>query len=341
MNYILGQPYIEINSICNLSCLYCYHEKREKFNLPLDVVCTLVESLKNLGATDIKISGGEPMLHSDFFDILKYIKNCEMKTNVVTNGTHINSNNAELMKELCDQLVISMDSWNENINNKTRPNSYSFVIKSLEALQNVKAKNYYIGVVATKYNSDILPFIDFCKKYDIQGIIFESIHREGKAKEIFEEYFLDYDEYQKYKETTERIKKETTLQIATLPGFGGGCMLTEDIPIIRPRIDYKGDVYLCRSFLDQQMSVGNIYNKDLEEILNSKESEFFIGNLRKRTDECTKCQKCFCRGDICQCGCAAQAYNRTGVIFDVDDLCEWRKRQCIDMVKHTVFGKRA
>ena len=337
MNYILGQPYIEINSMCNLSCLYCYHEERENCRLPLDVICTLVDSLKKLGANDIKISGGEPMLHTDFFEILRYIKKCGLKTNVVTNGTKIDLNSAQLLKELCDQLVISMDSWDESVNNTTRPNSYNLVLKSLESLQKVKAQNYYIGVVATKFNSDIIPFVDFCKKYDIQGIIFESIHREGKAKEIFDGFFLDYNEYQNYKKSTEKIKKETSLNIAPLPGFGGGCMLVEDTPIIRPRIDYKGNVYLCRSFLDSQMSVGNIYEKGLSEILNSNKSEIFIYELRKRADSCSKCKKCFCKGDICQCGCAAQAYNRTGTIFDFDDLCEWRKKQYIDLVRSTML----
>lgn len=337
MNYILGQPYIEINSICNLSCLYCYHEERENCCLPLDVICTLVESLKKLGAHDIKISGGEPMLHTDFFEILRYIKKNGLKTDVVTNGTKIDLNNAKLLKELCDQLVISMDSWDEGINNRTRPNSYKLVLKSLTALQEVKAKNYYIGVVATKFNSDIVPFVDFCKKYDIQGIVFESIHREGKAKEIFDDYFLDYGEYQSYRMLTEKLKKETSLKIASLPGFGGGCMLIEDPPIIRPRIDYKGNVYMCRSFLDPEMSVGNIYEKDLVEILNSHKSEDFINVLKKREAECIKCKRCFCKGDICQCGCAAQSYNRTGTVFDVDDLCEWRKKEYIDLVRKTIL----
>ena len=338
MNYILGQPYIEINSICNLSCLYCYHEKRENSNLSFEDVCTLVESLKELGASDIKISGGEPMLHDNFFDILRYIKKCGLTTNVVTNGTKIDLDNAKLLKELCDQLVISLDSWNEAANNKTRTNSHSLVIKALEALHKVNARNYYIGVVATKYNSDIFPVVNFCKEYNIQGIIFESIHREGKAKEIFDEYFLDYAEYQKYKRATEKIKEESSLKISPLPGFGGGCMLVEDIPIIRPRIDYKGNVYLCRSFLDQEMSVGNIHEKDIAGILNSNKSQIFIDTLRRRVNECIKCQKCFCKGDICQCGCAAQAYNRTGRILDVDDLCEWRKKQYIDLVKHAILG---
>lgn len=337
MNYVLGQPYIEINSICNLSCLYCYHDERDNSILPLDVIRTLVESLKELGASDIKVSGGEPMMHPDFFEVLRFIKKCGLNTNVVTNGTKIDLSNAHLLKIFCDLLVISMDSWDEGINNKTRPNSYNSILKALEALQEVKANNYYIGVVATKFNSDIFPFVELCKKYDIQGIIFESIHREGKAKDIFDDFFLDYGEYQNYKMLTEKLKNETSLKVASLPGFGGSCMLIEDIPIIRPRIDYKGNVYLCRSFLDVETSVGNIFEENLADILSSHRSEDFIYQLRKRADECIKCKKCFCRGEMCQCGCAAQAYNRTGTIFDVDDLCEWRKKQYIDVVRNNML----
>lgn len=337
MKYILGEPYIEINSTCNLSCIYCYHENRDNTFLTKDIIYKLVESLKELGAKEIKISGGEPMLHPDFFDILRFIKKCGLKVNLVTNGTKINSNNAMLLKDLCDLLTISMDSWDQFTNDQTRPNSYMSIIRALEELKTVEAKSYYLGVVATKYNSDIASFIELGKKYRIQGIIFESIHREGKAKDIFDDYFMNYNEYQRYKLLTEELKKAAPFEISTLPGFGGSCMLIEDIPVIRPRIDYNGNVYLCRSFLNTKMSVGNIYEHNLSEILEGEKTENLIVELKKRSNECGKCKKCFCKGEICQGGCAAQAYNRSGTLFEVDDLCEWRKKQYINIIKEKIL----
>ncbi len=105
------------------------------------------------------------------------------------------------------------------------------------------------------------------------------------------------------------------MKISALPEFGGGCMLLEEIPIIRPRIDSKGNVFLCRSFLNPDLSIGNIFDEEISDIFDGGKAEKIIDILKKRTEESFKRKKCFCRGEICQGGCAAQAYNRTGSLF--------------------------
>lgn len=337
MIYKLGQPYIEINSQCNLSCVYCYHSERFDNRLSSETLFNIFKQLNLLGATEIKISGGEPLLHPEFETIIRILKKMDFSIELVTNGTMINDLNAKFLASNIDKLVISLDSHDCNTNNLTRPQSYQLVINGIDALKKAGCLNIYVGAVATKKNTDVEGFVNWCERNSIKGIIFESIHREGKAKKIFENYFLEYSDYMIYRQKLLKLKKKSSVEISALPDFGGGCMLVENIPIIRPRIDYDGDVYLCRSFLDKEMSVGNILKDDLKSILENKKTQKIIDELKKRQEKIEKCHKCFISNRICRGGCAAQAYNRTGTLFDIDDLCEWRIRNAIDVVKNVEY----
>lgn len=339
MNYQIGQPYIEINSQCNLSCVYCYHSEKKDRQLSLENLSDIFLQLKELGAKEIKISGGEPLMHPEFESILNSLKQMDMGIELVTNGTLINDYMTDLLAATVDTLVISLDSYDPVINNLTRPNSYHAVVKAIDIFGNYENVNLYIGVVATKKNINVEEFITWCEEHKVKGIIFESIHREGKAKTIFDEYCLGYDDYLAYRNKLVNIQPESSVQISVLPDFGGGCMLIESPPVIRPRIDCEGNVYLCRSFLDLEMSVGNVFQNSLDDIFKSDKTHNLISAIINRQQKMDKCRKCFIANRICAGGCAAQAYNRTGSLLESDDLCEWRIKNSLEALNKECLWK--
>ena len=56
MNYRLGQPYIEINSQCNLSCVYCYHSEKNNRQLSMKTLSDIFSQLKELGVKELKLA---------------------------------------------------------------------------------------------------------------------------------------------------------------------------------------------------------------------------------------------------------------------------------------------
>ena len=74
-------PYIRlsITDVCNFRCTYClpqgYKKSRryEKF-LTAEEISRLVKALSELGDYKIRLTGGEPTVRKDFFDILKNMK---------------------------------------------------------------------------------------------------------------------------------------------------------------------------------------------------------------------------------------------------------------------------
>jgi uncharacterized radical SAM superfamily Fe-S cluster-containing enzyme len=85
---------VEITDHCNLSCPICYAESgphRPGFR-PLDLVQRMIDAVvSNEGQPDVvQISGGEPTLHPQFFEILDYAKRAPIRHLMVnTNGVRI------------------------------------------------------------------------------------------------------------------------------------------------------------------------------------------------------------------------------------------------------------
>ena len=81
-NFGRSFPYIRlsITDVCNFKCGYCLPNGYFKpSNAPgfLDIseINNLVDALSDLGVSKIRITGGEPTVRKDFFDIIKIIKN--------------------------------------------------------------------------------------------------------------------------------------------------------------------------------------------------------------------------------------------------------------------------
>ena len=81
-NFGRAFPYIRlsITDVCNFKCGYCLpngyqidKSDNRKF-LHLDEIRRLAKALSELGVIKIRLTGGEPTVRKDFFDIIKVIK---------------------------------------------------------------------------------------------------------------------------------------------------------------------------------------------------------------------------------------------------------------------------
>ena len=61
---------ISITSGCNMKCVYCHNEGNHVINqLSKDDVENLIKSSYDLGLEQVRITGGEPLIHKEIFDI--------------------------------------------------------------------------------------------------------------------------------------------------------------------------------------------------------------------------------------------------------------------------------
>lgn len=81
---------LELTTDCNLKCAHCWQgEKAHPKTLKFDEIKVLIKRLATLGVVSLRITGGEPMIHPNFWDIMEEAKRRGLSMVLRTNGTLI------------------------------------------------------------------------------------------------------------------------------------------------------------------------------------------------------------------------------------------------------------
>lgn len=92
---------LEMTHRCNLSCYYCYvNRSHNQSELTLSEWKEVLDQLADLGGLYLTISGGEPLLRKDLFEILEYARSKMFAVSLITNGTLLDRNTAERLATL-------------------------------------------------------------------------------------------------------------------------------------------------------------------------------------------------------------------------------------------------
>jgi Fe-coproporphyrin III synthase len=98
---------------CNLTCKHCYSISADRDfpgELSTEEVFSVMDDLKAFGVPVLILSGGEPLLRADIFDISKRAKAMGFYTGLSTNGTLITGENIGRIAEVgYDYVGISID----------------------------------------------------------------------------------------------------------------------------------------------------------------------------------------------------------------------------------------
>lgn len=97
---------LELTNHCNLWCRHCYITDRPpKGELTLDEYKGILDQLAAAGSLFLTLSGGEPLMRKDFFEIAACAREREFSFVLFTNGTLITPRVADRLQALCPQRV--------------------------------------------------------------------------------------------------------------------------------------------------------------------------------------------------------------------------------------------
>jgi len=98
---------------CNLTCKHCYSISADidfKGELSTDEVCTVMDDLKAFGVPVLILSGGEPLLRPDIFELSRRAKDMGFYVGLSSNGTLIDADNINDIAAVgYDYVGISID----------------------------------------------------------------------------------------------------------------------------------------------------------------------------------------------------------------------------------------
>lgn len=171
---------------CNLTCKHCYSISADiDFPGELDTnqVFSVMDDLKDYSVPVLILSGGEPLLRPDIFDISKRAKEMGFYVGLSTNGTLIDKNNIEAIKSAnYDYVGISIDGKRET-HDEFRQKQGAFDA-SMEAVMLCHEAGIKVGMrfSLTKGNAEELSeLLDVMAEMDIEKFYLSHLNYGGRG----------------------------------------------------------------------------------------------------------------------------------------------------------------
>ncbi|CAK0758676.1 Pre-heme d1 synthase [Gammaproteobacteria bacterium] len=171
---------------CNLTCKHCYSISADKDflgELNTDEVFQVMDDLRAFRVPALILSGGEPLLRPDLFDIARRAKALGFFTALSTNGTLIDSAMAKRIADVnFDYVGISMDGLRET-HDRFRRKTGAFAA-SLAALRLCRGADLKVGVrfTLTQDNGHDLPaLLHLVEEEGIDRFYFSHLNYAGRG----------------------------------------------------------------------------------------------------------------------------------------------------------------
>lgn len=223
--------YMVFGYACNQKCVCCPCEKdqRLKKSIELTELKKEVDRMVEIGVTDVTVSGGEPTVYPNFFEIIQYLIDKNLSIHILSNSEKFaNTDFATKFVKIAQgkniTVTTTFHSLKEEEHEKQNGSIGSFN-RSLNGLKFLDKNNIQISVkqCITKYNyKNLRKFMEFLtnnfsSKTEIQ---LWGIDLCGIDKETANKYFVAFNEIKPYIEDAidyfETINVKDRKQVLTL-----------------------------------------------------------------------------------------------------------------------------
>ena len=299
---------------CNAKCKHCGSRAGEECNfkdeLSTSEIKNAFQSIANkYNANEIliNVTGGEPLLRRDLFDVMTYANKLGFQWGMTTNGMLINEDVLDKMKVSgMDTISISIDGLKDTHNEfRAVPNSFERII------ENIKKANclqwLQVTTVINKSNIDELEELyKIIKDLDINSWRILSIEPIGRANDN-EDLLLDKNDYERLFRFIRDKKRSSKFDVKYGCNHFLGMQFEKEVRdhmffcvagFTTGSILYNGDIYVCPSVERRKELVqGNIRKDDFVDVWENRFKWFRDENKFK----CKECENCkdwkYCLGD--------------------------------------------
>lgn len=320
---------ISLTNNCNQNCVHCSKKYLNGINeFPLQSVSDLMK-IKPLF---VVLSGGEPTMHSQIFDIVKTVKSNGVAIKMLTNGLKFTDS---FVKELLnsginsdDIIQVSLDGIDKNIYYSQRRTDNNQTLAGINNI--IKNKiNIDIHTVPTIYNiNDIINIYEYASSINANYFSSAPLAYLGKANEK-----IAVNPKQLYALEKEIIKKSQYSNTQYLGGLAGEkcsyAFLLNNNEIKKEKrkkyfcsagrstcfINETGEVYPCVYMEYDEFSLGNIKTQSMISIWENKKLTQLREGITYDNSPCSSCDYFgFCNG-----GCIGVGYKYAGELIPGSD----------------------
>lgn len=174
INYLLIPPpilQISLTYRCNLKCKMCSIAGLlpETEELSTKQILHIIDEAKSYGVHEVILTGGEPFLYHDIFDICDYIAQKKLRSIITTNAALIDINLAKkISHSKIDHLHISLDGLEENNDYFRGGGTFKKICVAIGLLnqQRNNGRHFSMGIACTVMNNNINDLYSIVKLAD-------------------------------------------------------------------------------------------------------------------------------------------------------------------------------
>ena len=157
---------------CNLTCKHCYSISADidfKGELDTEEVFTVMDDLKGFGVPVLILSGGEPLLRPDIFEISHRAKDMGFYVGLSTNGTLIDKHNIDAIADVgYDYVGISIDGM-QATHDVFRRKQGAFDA-SMAGIRLCRERDIKVGLRFTMTEDNAIEFPDMLQLMQDEGV---------------------------------------------------------------------------------------------------------------------------------------------------------------------------
>jgi len=339
----------EVTRSCNLNCVHCRAAAKcgpYPGELSTEKCFQLIDEIAAMSSPVIILTGGEPLLRPDIFEIATYGTNKRLRMVMATNGTLVDSATVKKMIQSgIKRVSISIDGKDAPSHDNFRQEKGAFDKAMLGiAAMNEAGMEFQINTTITTVNlSQIKDILKLAKKLGAAAHHIFLLVPTGRGRDLADQAITSAD----YEETLmwfyqESMNCEIQLKATCAPHYfrimhqqkGKGAERKKPAGHFHEStrgclggitfcfISHVGQVQPC-GYLE--LDCGNVQKQSFADIWENSEVFRNLRDFNKYSGKCGKCE--FIK--VCG-GCRARAYEATGDYLAEEPLCLYQPKGCSD-----------
>ncbi len=318
---------LELTHKCPLECAYCYNQLdfiNTKDTMNKEDWFRVMEQARQMGAVQLGISGGEPLLNKDVVEIVKKANDLKFYTNLITSGVGASKGVVQKLKDAGLKTVqLGIQSHDKNTMTLITNNKSSYDEKIAFAKEVKEAGlQLIVNTCITRQNiHQVGEIIEFAEKLGANYLEIANIQYYGWALKNINALLPTQEQITKAREVTNYYRKErkdmkvffvvpdyfATRPKACMNGWGTTFLTINPDGIALP----------CNTANTLPLEFPNVKEFSVEQIWNESEAFNYFRGDKWMKEPCRTCDE----RDKDFGGCRCQAYALTKDMHATDPVC--------------------
>lgn len=328
----------ELSRACNLRCQFCYNPWKIEEGCAAgemstaDALRLVNKVISETSPTEIMLSGGEPLLRKDVFEIIRAVKRRGVRVGLVTNGTLVTADVADrCISEGVDVFQVSLLSDQRDLHNSLAgSDAFDRVIEGILNLQKKRATVYTFFVGTSRNISSFRGALELNVLLGVRNVALGRFVPGGAAAGGWRDLLPSPEMLQAALDAADQLARRYPIAISIstpilpclvdltryetiTPGF---CTVGDRTNTLYA-IDPAGNLKVCSH---SPVSLGNLLEASFSDIVKHRFLRDFLETVPEFCRDCTMLS-------VCKAGCRSSAHLCYGSFEHEDPLLRtWKAR---------------